>query len=93
MKKLWIYTLLITIYILAYSVAYYLLCNFHSDLHFRKKNTNDSKKISFIDCLYLSVLAQSTSGHGTIEPNSDITEILVGMQAFSTILFVIYMNQ
>jgi hypothetical protein len=45
-----------------------------------KKHTNDNRSLSFLDCLYFSLVTQTTVGYGDIVPTHAVTKLINVMQ-------------
>jgi len=87
------YVLLMSEVILCLSLfacVYYALAS-ADERHFRNNThtTLSDAPIGVIDAIYFSLVTQSTVGFGSIVPTSSLAKLLVSLQVFSTIAFVL----
>ena len=79
------------IFLVIFSLFYFILSSHDEKTHF-KKEKDHLKKVSLWDCFYFTVITQSTIGYGNMRPSTRWAEILVVVQAISTMLVITQMT-
>jgi len=72
--------------VLFFAIIYYILDKTVGKQFLQ--NGKIKKDLTFMDCLYFSIITQSTIGYGVMGPASGYSKIVVFLQAFTTLVGV-----
>ena len=77
--------------VLCFASVYYALTQIEQrHFEFNTMNRAGDRNFEIVDVVYFSLITQSTVGFGSIVPVSNLAKVVVSMQVFSTLAFVVY---
>ena len=83
-KKIFQISLKIFLIVFCFAIIYYILEIIIGNQFF--EDGKIKKDLTFLNCLYFSMITQSTIGYGDLSPAPSYSKIIVFLQAFTTLV-------